>query len=182
MVPKQGSSKDVRYGARGALGGRQTVPRAELRAIHHCLSSIKEHKHIKELIIYSDCKVAVDGIAKGRQYTSKTKLGQLWTCVWDEYEACIRSGIQIIVLKVKSHEKDTNKVPQILQDGNNCADHHAGLAVRECPSGEANRIRYIDSKARWFQERMVQALLLLPNPGGILTRGIISAMPITTAR
>ena len=37
-VPKQGSNEDVRYGARGALGGLQTVPRAELRAIHHCLA------------------------------------------------------------------------------------------------------------------------------------------------
>ena len=105
VVPKQGSSKDVRYGARGALAGLQTVPRAELRAIHHCLSSIKEHKHIKELTIYSDCKMAVDGIAKGRQDSSKTKLGQLWTCVWDEYEACIRSGIQSIVLKVNRTKK-----------------------------------------------------------------------------
>ena len=62
-------------------------------------------EHIKELVIHSDCKMAVDGIAKGRQHTSKTKLGQLWTCVWDEYEACIASGIQIIVLKVKSMKK-----------------------------------------------------------------------------
>ena len=106
--------------------------------------------------------MAVDGIAKGRQHISKTKLGQLWTCVWDEYEACIASGIHITVLRVKTHEKDTSKVPQILQDGNNCADHHAGLGVRECSSGEANRIRNIDSKERWFQERMVQALLTLP--------------------
>ena len=108
VVPNQGSDKNVRYGARRALGGLQTVPRAELRAIHQCLSSIKEHKHIRELIIYSECKKAVDGIAKDPQHISKTKLGQLWTCVWDEYEACIRSGIQGIALKVKSHEKDTN--------------------------------------------------------------------------
>ena len=53
----------------------------------------------------------------------------------------------------------------MLQDGNNCADYHAGLAAGECPSGEANRIRNIDSKARWFQERMVQALLLSPKKG-----------------
>ena len=92
--------------------------------------------------------MAVDGIARGRQHTSQTKLGQLWACVWDEYEACVRNGVQITVLKVKSHEKDINKVPQILQDGNTCADYYAGLAVRECPSGEANRIRNIDSKAR----------------------------------
>ena len=109
--------------------------------------------------------MAVDGSAKGRQYTSKTKLGQLWGDVWDEYEACQRHGITIQVIKVKSHETDIDKVPKILQDGNHCADYHAGLVVRECPSGEANRIRNIDSRATWFQERMVQALLLLPKKG-----------------
>ena len=41
----------------------------------------------------------------------------------------------------------------------------SGQAVIECPSGEANRIRIIDSKARWFQERMIQAILLLPKKG-----------------
>ena len=66
---------------------------------------------------------------------------------------------------MKSHETDTTKVPQVLQDGNNCADYHAGIGVRECPSGEANRIRNIDSRARWFQERMVQAILMLPKKG-----------------
>ena len=53
--------------------------------------------------------MAVDGIAKGRQYTSMTKLGQLWADVWDEYESCAASGIIISVLKVKSHEKDANE-------------------------------------------------------------------------
>ena len=109
--------------------------------------------------------MAVDGTAKGRQYTSKTKLGQLWGDVWDEYEACERHGIQIHVIKVKSHETDTTKVPQVLQDGNNCADYHAGLGVRECPSREANRTRNMDSRARWFQEKMVQAILMVPKKG-----------------
>ena len=81
----------------------QTVSRAELRAIHHCLSSIKDHPRIRQVTIYSDCKMAVDEIAKGRQYTSKTKLGQLWSMDWDEYEACIRHGTSITVIKVKSH-------------------------------------------------------------------------------
>ena len=101
----------------------------------------------------------------GRQHISKTKLGQLWTMVWDEYEACQAQGISITVLEVKSHETDIEKVPQILQDGNNCADYHAGQAVIECPIGEANRIRKIDRKVRWFQEGMIQAILLLPRRG-----------------
>ena len=141
------------------------MPRAELKEIHHCLASIKEHPHIKEVTMYSDCKMAVDGIAKGRQYTSKTKLGQLWGDVWDEFEACQRHGIRIHVIKVKSHESDITKVPQVLQAGNNCGDYHAGRGVRECPSGEENRIRNLDSRARWFQERMVQAILMLPKKG-----------------
>ena len=82
VVPVPGSNKEVRYGARGALGGLQTVPRAELRAIHHCLSSLKEHPHIKELIIYSDCKMAAGGMAKGRQHKSMTKIGSIMSmCV-----------------------------------------------------------------------------------------------------
>ena len=92
--------------------------------------------------------MALDGIAKGRQHTSKTKHGRLWTMVWDDYEACRQHGISISGIKVKSHEKDIEKVPRELQDGKNCADYHAGQAVIACPSGEANRIRNIDSKAR----------------------------------
>ena len=56
--------------------------------------------------------MAVDGLAKGRQYTSKTKLGQQWIMVWDEYEICVRHGINMTVLKVKSHETDIEKVPK----------------------------------------------------------------------
>ena len=52
-----------------------------------------------------------------------------------------------------------------MKQGNDVADHHAGLGVRECPSGEINRIRNLDSKAWWFQERMIQALMLLPKRG-----------------
>ena len=52
-----------------------------------------------------------------------------------------------------------------MKKGNDVADHHAGLGVRECPSGEANRIRNLDSKTWWFQERMVQALMRLPKSG-----------------
>ena len=43
VVPVEGSDKVAKYGARGALGGVPIVPRAELRAIHHCLASLKGH-------------------------------------------------------------------------------------------------------------------------------------------
>ena len=58
VVPRRGSNKIATYGARGSLGGLQTVPRAELKAIQQCLANIKEHPHIKEVTIYSDCKMA----------------------------------------------------------------------------------------------------------------------------
>ena len=141
MVPEAGSEKEAKYGAGGALGVAQTVPRAESRAIPPCLLSIEDHATIKHVTIYSDCKMAVGGMRKGRQHTSRTQLGQIWTQNWDEYEACTRHGIHIEVVKV-------NIVPRELQIGNNCADYHAGKAVIECPTGEATRIRNIDSKAR----------------------------------
>ena len=147
------------------LGAPNCVPRAELKAIHHCLSTIKSHKNIRKLHIISDCKMAVDGLKKGRQFTSKTKLGSLWCSIWDEYENCTQHGIHIAVSKVKSHAKEEHQVPIEMKQGDDVADHHAGLGVRECPAGEANRIRNLDSKAWWFQERMVQALMLLPKRG-----------------
>ena len=66
---------------------------------------MKAHKHVKHIMIYSDCKMAVDGIAKGRQHTSKSKLGQLWASVWGEYEECLANGMHIEVLKVNTTKK-----------------------------------------------------------------------------
>ena len=95
--------------------------------------------------------MTVDGMQKGRQYTSKTKLGTLWGSIWDEYEHCTSKGMEIIVLKVKSHAKEKDHVPIVLKQGNDVADNHAVLGVRALPAGEANRIRNLDSKARWCQ-------------------------------
>ena len=81
VAPKEGSEKEADFGARGALGGEQTVPRAEFRDIHHCLFSIKHHETIKNVTIHSDCKMAVDGFRKGRQHMSPTQLDQLWTLI-----------------------------------------------------------------------------------------------------
>ena len=72
------------------------------------------------------------------------------------------SGIILIFHEVKSHETYTSVVPVERQMGNGCADYHAGEAVIEAPSREVARLRGIDSSARRFQERMIQALLLQP--------------------
>ena len=124
MIPKEGSEKEAEYGARGALGGVQTVPRAELRAIHHCLLSIKDHATIKHVTIYSDCKMAVDGFKQGRQHTSRTQLGQLWSLILDEFESCEQHGMIIEVIEVKSHETEIHIVPRELRICPRCADYH----------------------------------------------------------
>ena len=89
----------------------------------------------------------------------------MWTQVWDEYESCIANGISIRGNKAKLHETDINAVPLHVQSGNICADHHAGEAVIEAPASEVAKIRYINSQERWFQERMIQAIMLLPKKG-----------------
>ena len=72
--------------------------------------------------------MAVDGIKGGRQHTSKTHLGNLWTQIWDEYETCVQGGISITVLKVKSHDIDVNIDPVELKRRNKSEDTHAGEA------------------------------------------------------
>ena len=108
--------------------------------------------------------MAVDGIAKGRQYTSQTKLGQLWASVWDEYEACLSNGIQIEVHKVKSHEGEDST--QLLHHtwGNDCADYHAKRCAREHqPSDrELAETASIDAEAWLIQDRMLAAIEAKP--------------------
>ena len=70
VCPRAGSNTEVLHGARGSLGGKQTVPRAELTAIHECLSDILHHPKIKRVTIHSDCKMAVDSFAKGKHTPS----------------------------------------------------------------------------------------------------------------
>ena len=43
--------------------------------------------------------------------------------------------------------------------------HENSKSATTVPTGEATRIRNLDSNARWFQERMIQAILLLPKRG-----------------
>ena len=177
VCPQDGSNKIARHGAFGSLDGKQTVPRAELRAILECLNDLKQCPNLEEIILYSDCKLAVDSFAKGKAYSQLTKCGAIWADIWSIIEELRAKGVSVSMLKVKAHTDDEQvaALPQRL--GNQCADHHAGNGVEELPTSEIVMIRWKDRKQRAIQERMILALQMLPwrgrhpQEGGSLTEG-----------
>ena len=127
VVPKPGSNRQALYGARGSMEGKQTVPRAELTALLTCLMDIKGHDTIRTIIIYSDCKMAVDGFHKGRAYSKLTACGAIWSDIWDCVDEIQRQGGTVELRKVKAHCEEEAIVPLPQQKGNQCADHFAGI-------------------------------------------------------
>ena len=160
-MPRPGTNRNALCGAREALEGKQTVPRAD--AILTCLMDIKGHATNKHVTIYSDCKMAVDGFKKGRAYSKLTACGAIWADIWDVVEEIHQSGGSVTVLKVKAHSEDENIVPLPQQKGNQCADHYAGISVVEVPASEVAHINWQDRKLRAIQERMITALQMLPH-------------------
>ena len=159
VCPKPGSNRD---GARGALGGEQTVPRAELTAIRTCLQDLSDHHRIKEIEIFSDCKMAVDGFARGRSYSQLTACGAIWAELCILIEELSAKGITIRIRKVKAHSDDDVLAPLPLRLGNQCADYYASISVVEVPASETASINWRDRKLRAIQERMITALQMLP--------------------
>ena len=53
-------------------------------------------------------------------------------------------------------------VPREHKHGNDMADKYAGDAVIEVASVDEARVRRLDRKTRLIQERMIQAIFLLP--------------------
>ena len=103
--------------------------------------------------------MAVDSFAKGKVYAQKIACGAIWADIWELIGDHERKGVKISMLKVKTHTDDEQvaALPQPL--GNQCADHHAGLAVVKLLTSE---VRWKDRKQRAIQERMVLALQMLP--------------------
>ena len=162
MVPRPGTNRNALHGARGAMAGKQTVPRAELTAILTCLLDIKHHPTIRTVTIYSDCKMAVDGYNRGRAYSQLTSCGALWADIWDCIEEIRTGGVQVHIRKVKAHCEEEAIVPLAQQKGNQWADHYAGISVEEVPASEVARINWQDRKLRAIQERMITVLQMLP--------------------
>ena len=177
ICPRAGSNEIALHGARGSLGGKQAIPRAELAAILECLDDLKQNTRIKEIMLYSDCNMAVDSYAKGKCYAQETKCGAIWVDIWEVIDHHEQKGVKISMLNVKSHT-DNEQVAALQQRlGNQCADHHAGLAVVELPTSEVVMIRWEDRKQRAIQECMILALHMLPwrgrhpQEGSTLTEG-----------
>eukprot|EP00973_Karenia_brevis_P057983 8071817-Karenia_brevis.AAC.1 len=54
------------FGEYGTLDGRQTVPRAELRALMRALLAVEHFgQRVTAVTIWSDSKIVVDGLSKG---------------------------------------------------------------------------------------------------------------------
>ena len=141
------------------LTGEQTVPRAELKALIEFILELEHATHITNVTIYSDCKMVVDLFAAGVERCKKSNLWEMWRDFWGPYERLRPRMLSFTILKVKSH---SDTVPADLKYGNDMADKYAGEAVREVTSGDEARVFRLDRKTRLFQERMIQAIFLLP--------------------
>ena len=144
------------------LLGPQTVPRAELSALIEFVRELEIDPHIENVTIYSDCKIVVDLFNAGIHRCKQSKLWQLWRDVWEPDERLRPRMTSFTILKVKSH---SNTAPTELKHGNDMADKYAGEAVREVTSGDAARVLRLDRKTRLIQERMIQAICMLPKRG-----------------
>ena len=90
------------------------------------------------------------------------KLWELWRDFWEPYER-IRDRITLFEIhKVKGHSDPSHEVPAELKHGNEMADKYAGEAVIEANFGDEARVRRLDRKTRLIQERMIQAIFMLP--------------------
>ena len=146
-------------GVSGNLTGEQTVPRAELKALIEFVLELEQVPHITNVTIYSDCKMVVDLFAAGIDRCKQSKLWEMWRDFWGPYQRLLPRMQSFRILKVKSH---SDTMPADLKFGNDMADKYAGEAVREITSGDEARVLRLDRKTRLFQERMIQAIMLLP--------------------
>ena len=149
-------------GVSGNLLGPQTVPRAELTTLIEFVREFEIHPHTSNVTIYSGCKMVVDLFNAGIQRCKQSKLWELWRDFWEPYERLRPRMEAFTILKVKSH---SDAVPTELKHGNDMADKYAGEAVREVTSGDKARVFRLDRKTRLIQERMIQALFMLPKRG-----------------
>ena len=100
------------------------MPWAELQAILECFSDLKQCPNLEEIILYSDCKMAVDSFGKGKVYTKRTACGAIWEDFWELMEKLERKGVTTYIRKVKAHTDDDQLAPLPLRLGNQCADHY----------------------------------------------------------
>ena len=105
--------------------------------------------------------MVVDLFNTGSARCKQSKLWELWRDFWEPFER-IQGRLSVFeIRKVKSHDT-SHEVPPELKHGNDMADKYAGQAVIEVTSGDEARVRRLDRKTRLIQERMIQAIFMLP--------------------
>ena len=139
------SSLVAHYGQRSTMRDMgpdsKTVPRAKLEAVYHALRVIDGATTIEDVNIYSDCKAVVDGFQKGRELTLMGDMGAVWYEVWKVHRRITSSGDRKVTgHKVKGHCSDPTIIPVTHQKGNGVAEFNAGMAVRNIPEKQAERI------------------------------------------
>ena len=93
----------------------------------------------------------------------KSKLWELWRDFWAPYDKIKQGHERSEIRKVKSHCDKVEIVPLEHKHGNDMADKYAGEAAIEVTSGDEARVRRLDRRTLLIQERMIQAIFMLPN-------------------
>ena len=106
--------------------------------------------------------MVVDLFNAGKARCMMSDLWEMWRDFWGPFERIQHRLESFTIIKVKSH---SDSVPTNLKHGNDMADKYAGEAVREVTSGDEARVLRLDRKTRLIQERMIQAIFMLPKRG-----------------
>ena len=149
-------------GRGGNLLGQQILPSAELTALMEFVRELEIAPQIDEVDIYSGCKMVVDLFNGGIERCKMSRLWELWRDFWEPVERIRPRLVHFAIHKVKAHCDDEEIVPEVHRKGNNMADKYAGPAVVEVTTSGESRVRRLYRKVRLIQERLIQAIFLLP--------------------
>ena len=146
---------------------KQTVPNAEMQAIHQVLIAILDSPEVTEADIYPDCQLVVTGHTRGPKWTQTTKQADRWAPIWATYQELTEKGITIRIHKVNAHETDLTKVTREHQHGNNVADGAAKSAAyhHDLPALERRAIANMDAQAYLIRKRMIPCIKIQKRRG-----------------
>ncbi len=156
LILDSGGSHELVAGAYGPLPGEvQTVPRAELMAVVSLLRRCR--RAFRNIRVHVDCKYVVRGWTGGKDNKPRSNRD-----LWDDLWAIVAQVfVRVQLVKVRPHVTDRHVAEVIATAmdtyGNEMADHLAALGARahEVPTATVRQVKYLDSKVRRIQERLV---------------------------
>jgi len=137
VYPGQQSHK-MYHGQNGHVVGRQTVPRAELRALIAAMQAIRSYVEMRQYKVNINITIHIDnkGVVLGttnKAKTLKTNNVDLWTQYWEVVEQLHHPDITIKIQKVKGHATEEDIRQGIITKehawGNTVADEWAKTAA-----------------------------------------------------